>query len=135
MANRGSFAPSAFQVGDAGASFAQPLTLIEATCSGTLSSSDLLLSGGLKINDLDTMSLDGSNNCVLHRPCLFPSGFTSAGVCGFQNTVVMNDVQMSSLTTPSVNLQMPGLATQIKEETHLECHVRKQRPRSMDMSQ
>ena len=38
-----------------------------------------------------------NNNCVLHRPCQFPSGFTSAGVCGSQSTVVMNDVQMSSM--------------------------------------
>ena len=39
--------------------------------------------GKLIINSLDAMSFDGSNNCVFHRPCLFPSGFTSAGVCGF----------------------------------------------------
>ena len=56
---------------------------------------------------------DGSNNCVFHRPCLFPSGFTSAGVCGFQNTGVMDDVQMNSLTTPAINIQMAGLASHI----------------------
>ena len=63
------------------------------------------------------MSLDGSNNCVLHRPCQFPNGFTSAGVCGFQNTVVMNDVQMNSLSTPSINIQMPGLASHIEVDS------------------
>ena len=78
------------------------------TCSG-----DLLLNSKLKINSLDAVSFDGSNNCVFHRPCLFPSGFTSAGVCGFQNAVVMNDVQMNSLTTPAINIQMSGLASHI----------------------
>ena len=73
--------------------------------------------GALKINNLDTVSLDGSNNCVLHRPCQFPNGFTSAGVCGFQNTVVMNDVQMNSLSTPSINIQMPGLASHIEVDS------------------
>ena len=73
--------------------------------------------GALKINGLDTVSLDGSNNCVFSRPCLFPSGFTSAGTCGFQSNVVMNAVQMSSLTTPSINIQMPGLASHIEVDS------------------
>ena len=59
------------------------------------------------------MSFDGSNNCVLRRPCQFPSGFTSAGVCGFQNTVVMGEVKLNSLTTPAINIQMSGLASHI----------------------
>ena len=79
------------------------------TCSG-----DLLLNSKLKINSLDAVSFDGSNNCVFHRPCLFPNGFTSAGVCGFQNAVVMNDVQMNSLTTPAINIQMSGLASHLQ---------------------
>ena len=97
-------------------SFTQLDTQIHGDVSTTGSltcSNDLLLNSKLKINSLDAMSFDGSNNCVLHRPCQFPSGFTSAGVCGFQNTVVMDDVQMNSLTTPAINIQMSGLASHI----------------------
>ena len=72
------------------------------TCSGVATIDALTVNqhiscaGRLIINSLDAMSFDGSNNCVFHRPCLFPSGFTSAGVCGFQNTVVMDEVQINS---------------------------------------
>ena len=31
----------------------------------------------------------------------------------FQNTVVMDEVQMNSLTTPAINIQMSGLASHI----------------------
>ena len=95
---------------------------LEATtinCSGVATIDALTVNqnincaGKLIINSLDAISFDGSNNCVLHRPCQFPSGFTSAGVCGFQNTVVMDDVQMNSLTTPAINIQMSGLASHI----------------------
>ena len=95
---------------------------LEATtinCSGVATIDALTVNqnincaGKLIINSLDAISFDGSNNCVLHRPCQFPSGFTSAGVCGFQNTVVMDEVQMNSLTTPAINIQMSGLASHI----------------------
>ena len=105
---RSNLSSPTLQIGDNSASFHQPLSLTQCTCSG-----DLSLNSKLKINSLDAMSVDGSNNCVFHRPCLFPNGFTSAGVCGFQNTVVMDDVQMNSLTTPAMNIQMSGLASHI----------------------
>ena len=113
----GNLSPPTFQVGDTGASFAQPLGLVEATCSGPMTVGGVLSVAGLKINDLDIVSLDGNNNCALSRPCQFPSGFTSAGVCGFQGNVAMNAVQMSSLTTPSINIQMPGLASHIEVDS------------------
>ena len=67
-----------------------------ATIAALTVNQNINCAGKLIINSLDAMSFDGSNKCVFNRPCLFPSGVTPAGVCGFENTVVMDEVQMNS---------------------------------------
>ena len=57
------------------------------------------------------MSSDGNGNMIVHKPAPFPNGFTATATCNFTSDVVFNQVAMDGLNTPTINIQMPGLAS------------------------
>ena len=59
------------------------------------------------------LSFDGSGNMSLHTPVQFPNGCTANATCNVTADCVFNQVAMNGLDTPTINIQMPGLASHI----------------------